>query len=289
MKPLVSICIPTYNGAEFIAEALDSALAQTYPNLELVVSDDHSDDGTITIVESYRTKTRIPISIYRHDPKGIGANWNHCVRHAHGDYIKFLFQDDILKPDCISKMMTLMLSASSIGLVYCKRDFIYEAYNEQHLSFIDYYGPLHRYWQDVKVKNGFLSGTCYLKDRQFLNSPKNKIGEPTNVLLKTECFQKVGYFSESLQQALDSDYWYRVMKYYDVGFIDKTLVKFRLHEKQASVLNKNRIIIDKELLYKNYYKDLFWYLHPRNQFKLLKLYHPIIKRLVKIKQKLYAR
>ena len=107
MIPLVSICIPTYNGAKFIKEAMDSAIAQTYANLEIIVSDDASKDGTLSIIESYKNKTLIPIHIYNHNPEGIGANWNHSVSKAQGDYIKFLFQDDILEPTCIERMMQL--------------------------------------------------------------------------------------------------------------------------------------------------------------------------------------
>ena len=289
MIPLVSICIPTYNGEKFIKEAMDSAIAQTFPNLEIIISDDASKDGTLSIIESYKNKTLIPIHVYNHEPQGIGANWNHSVRKANGDYIKFLFQDDILDPDCIDTMMKLAIKNPKVGLVYCKRELIFNELTPNVKDFLDNYSNLHTHWNDFQVVQGVLSGKTYLKDRQLLNSPKNKIGEPTNVLLKTKCFNTIGFFSEELQQALDSDYWYRVMKYYAVGFIDLSLVKFRLHDKQTSVFNKNRKIPDKELIYKNYYKELFWQLHPKNQLKLLKLYHPVIKQLVKLKLKLYAR
>lgn len=281
--PLVSICIPTYNGAEFIAEALDSAIQQTYANLEIIISDDASKDETLTIVNSYKTKTIIPIYIHAHQPNGIGANWNHSVRKSNGAFIKFLFQDDVLLPHCIKDMMRLMLSNSKVGLVYSQREFIYESLTPKIESFIDYYGAVHSYWDAIDVDQGVISGRIYLKDKQLLNSPKNKIGEPTNVLLNRECFKTIGYFSEELQQALDSDYWYRVMTKYDIGFINENLSKFRLHGKQASSINKSREIPDKDLIYRRYYDFLFKYLHRKNKLKLLKLYHPIFKIIVKIK------
>ena len=286
--PLVSICMPTYNGEAFIAESLESAIIQSYPNLEIIISDDASKDNTLAIVESFKSKTDIPIHIYHHEPQGIGANWNHSVRQSKGDHIKFLFQDDILEPDCITKMMQLM-SNSNVGLVYTRRHFIYNKLTPKLQEFIDYYGSLHTYWQDFKVNEGVLSGKIYLRDRQLLNSPKNKIGEPTNVLLRKACFDKVGYFNEELQQVLDSDYWYRVMCFYDIGFIDEALASFRLHDKQASSVNKKRDIPDKDLVYKQYYKNLFWYLHLKNKLKLLKLYHPVFKVLTRIKQHFYGR
>ena len=61
MRQLVSICIPTYNGAAYILEAMDSAIIQTYPNLEIIVSDDASKDETLHIIEGYKAKTKIPI------------------------------------------------------------------------------------------------------------------------------------------------------------------------------------------------------------------------------------
>ena len=289
MKPLVSICIPTYNGAQYIEEAIRSAINQTYSNLEIIVSDDASKDDTLAIVEQYKNKTEIPISIVHHSPQGIGANWNNCVTHSNGQYIKFLFQDDVLLSNCIEVMMAMAITFPSAGLIYSKRTFIHESSSSEIEKFIAYYGPIHKHWDAIEVKQGLLSGRTYLKDKAFLNSPKNKIGEPTNVLLKTECFQTIGVFNTILQQALDSDYWYRVMRKYDIVFIDEVLVKFRLHDNQASNINKNREIPDSQLMYKEYYDNLFWSLHPKSQFKLLKLYHPMFKMLTKIKRSFYAK
>jgi glycosyltransferase involved in cell wall biosynthesis len=284
--PLVSICIPTFNGEKFIAQAMDSAISQSYTNLEIIVSDDASKDETLSVINSYKSKTQIPIYIHNHQPNGIGANWNNCVKNAKGNYIKFLFQDDILGKECVLKMVKIVEANPNVGLVYCKRDFLFEKLTPKLKEFIDYYGTLHTHWSNFRVKQSVLSGKQYLKDSQLLNSPKNKIGEPIAVLLKKECFNKVGFFSEKLQQALDSDFWYRVMRFYDVAFIDEVLVKFRLHDQQASSINKKRIIPDKELVYKNYYRDLFWYLHPKNKLKLLKIYHPVFKALIKLKHKI---
>jgi GT2 family glycosyltransferase len=210
------------------------------------------------------------------------------VQHARGQYIKFLFQDDVLAPDCIARMVAMAEAHPKVGLVYSKRAFLYDTLSPKLEDFISYYSDLHRYWADFKVYEGVLSGRTYLKDRQFMNSPKNKIGEPTNVLLRRDCFDTIGYFSEDLQQALDSDYWYRVMTCYDIGFIDAELASFRLHDAQASILNKQRAIPDAHLVYKHYYTYLYRYLHPKNQWKLLKLYHPFFKTLVGLKRLIYG-
>jgi len=283
VNKLVSICIPTFNGEQFIATAMESAISQTYSNIEIVVSDDYSTDTTVNIIEKYQKKTTIPIKIVKHSPTGIGANWNNCVKHTTGDYIKFLFQDDVLESNCIAEMMAVANANPKVGLIYCKRNFLYEKLTIEIENFINYYGSLHTHWTSFTVKEGLESGKKYLKDIALIHSPKNKIGEPTAVLLKKECFTTIGWFHEQLEQTLDHEYWYRVLKKYDVCFIDKALIYFRLHNNQASNINKSRNIPDNELLYKLYYKNIFWQLHLKNQIKLVKRYHILFKLLADFK------
>ena len=287
-KPLVSICIPTYNGEKFIAEALHSVLNQDYDNLEIILSDDRSSDNTVQFAKAILSKSGLKHHIDSHEPSGIGANWNNTIKLASGAYIKFLFQDDVLKPNCISEMVKAAENFPDAGLIYSRRDYLIEDPESVSEEFISYYGELHTHWQDLKIESGCLAGREYLKDSAFLNSPKNKIGEPTNVLIKTDVFKKVGYFNESMKQALDSDFWYRLMPFYNVVFIDKILVKFRLHEDQTSAINKQNREQDQELIYKEYYKHLLPYLHPKNKRKLLKRYHPFYKALVSIKRTIYG-
>jgi glycosyltransferase involved in cell wall biosynthesis len=120
--PLVSICIPSYNGEEFLSDALQSALSQSYPNIEILVSDDGSSDQTLSIANAVRERSRFEFSILQHDRFGLVENWNFCIKNAKGKYIKFLFQDDVLQPNCISEMVALAEQDAEIGLVFSKRD-----------------------------------------------------------------------------------------------------------------------------------------------------------------------
>lgn len=281
MTPLISICIPTYNGEKYIAEAMDSAIVQTYNNLEIIISDDASKDAGLEIIESYKEKTDIPIYIYPHQPKGIGANWNHCIKKANGEYIKFLFQDDILMPTCIEKMVALATSKERVGLVYCRREIIFDTQKEDYEDWLRYSEFLHTNWDSLHLKEGIEKGTSYLKDKNLLDRPNNKIGEPPAVLLNKKCFEKVGYFNTNLSQTLDFEYWYRLMPYFDVGFVDEELIKFRLHGNQASQINRKRKTKDKKLLPKTLLKTVFWKLHPKQKMYILKevCYIPEIKKL----------
>jgi glycosyltransferase involved in cell wall biosynthesis len=92
---LISICIPTYNGENYILEALNSIKNQSYKNIEVIISDDNSNDKTLEICEKFKSEVDFPVYIYNHLPNGIGSNWNNCILKSKGDYIQFLFQDDL--------------------------------------------------------------------------------------------------------------------------------------------------------------------------------------------------
>ena len=289
-NPLVSICIPTYNGEAYLKEALNCITQQTYGNLEVIISDDDSKDNTLKIVEQFKTNTNILVKIYNHEPQGIGANWNYCVEKANGEYIKFLFQDDVLVPNCIEKMVNGALQESKIGLVYSRRDFLFDINNKKNIEWVNTYKTLHESWDTIKIANNRVyKGTDLLKDNNLFEFPKNKIGEPTAVLLKKEVFNKVGYFSTTLKQALDIEYWYRVMKFYDVLFIDEALISFRLHNNQASNINAENYLNEEQLFNKSMYTNLFWQLSWRYKKQLFLSFSILGKGYVKLKKYLKSK
>lgn len=113
--PLVSIAIPTYNRADsFLKEALESAVNQTYPNIEILVSDNCSEDETERVVEGFQD-SRIR---YFRQPQNIGSNknCNFCLEHARGKYIVFLFDDDLLDTDFVETCINA-LPGHEIGVV----------------------------------------------------------------------------------------------------------------------------------------------------------------------------
>src|SRR5437588_8649459 len=93
--PLVSVCIPTFNGGRFIDAALSSALAQDYPNVEVVIVDDASTDDTVSRL---RTAEGAGVRVFCHARRrGHNMTWNETIERAHGALIKFLHQDDQLR------------------------------------------------------------------------------------------------------------------------------------------------------------------------------------------------
>jgi len=115
-KPLVSIIIPAYNCAGILSETIDSVLKQTYGNIEIVVVDDGSTDGTGKAVEGYLESGRV--RYYRQENGGPGAARNRGIQAARGEYLAFTDADDSLMNDSIEKRMDLLAEVKDLELVY---------------------------------------------------------------------------------------------------------------------------------------------------------------------------
>lgn len=235
MKPLVSICIPTFNGEKFLQEALNSIEEQAYDNIEVIVSDDQSSDDTWQIIEAYSSKSRFPVTLIKHKPTGIGSNWNNCIRHANGTYIKFLFQDDVLTKDCILEMVKALDCDKTLISVACQRSFKIEN-SESHSKWIEKYGFLQAGFNKNKNER-YRFNTNHLSKKEFFQSPLNKIGEPSAVLFRKDAVNKIGDFDEQLEQILDYVYWYKLLTIGDILILPQKLVTFRLHNGQATQKN----------------------------------------------------
>ena len=235
-QPKVSICIPTYNGEAFIEETIKSAIAQTYPNIELIVSDDRSTDRTIAIAQSFQSQTAVDFRIILHRNYGLSQNWNFCISQATGEYIKFLFQDDLLEPECIEKMVALAQQNPKIGMVFSPRG-ITIAEDESHpilRKASQSIKNLHKSWSNLK---SIQPGKELLADPNCLNNPINKIGEPSTVLIATRVFTEIGLFDSGLSQYVDLDMWWRIMGNYHIGFVDEKLSSLRIHPEQQTWKN----------------------------------------------------
>ncbi|MCL1471431.1 glycosyltransferase family 2 protein [Argonema antarcticum] len=233
--PLVSICIPVYNGAEFIESLLNTIRQTTYPHIEIIISDDNSQDESLNLL---RASDLANSHIFTHSRYGLVPNWNYCISQAKGKYIKFLFQDDTLEPDCITKMVKMAEQDEKIGLVFSCRNLIYE--QPIDIEFVTGMKDLHKHWSKIQFVQ---SGITLLQDRNFFKPPYNKIGEPTNVLICREVFERVGLFDPAFKQLADLEMWLRIMTYYKIGFIDERLASFRIHPNQATShnLGENKI------------------------------------------------
>ena len=236
--PLVSICIPTFNGEAFIKEALLSAASQTYPNLEIIVADDSSTDKTVEIVREFQLENPdIDLRVILHRNYGLVGNLNFCISEARGKYIKFLFQDDLLAANCVEEMVNIAESDAEIGLVFSPRRVFLEPGAELIANcMVAYRGTqdLHKDWSNLKTIQW---GKELLIDANWMRGRWNKIGEPTTVLIRKDVFNNIGVFDGSLTQLLDVDLWLRIMGSYKIGFANQTLSQLRIHPRQQTQIN----------------------------------------------------
>jgi glycosyltransferase involved in cell wall biosynthesis len=203
---LVSVIIPTYNRKAYVCQAIDSALDQTYPDVEVMVVDDGSTDGTGEVVQArYGDRIRY---IYQSN-QGEAAARNSAIRHSRGDLIALLDSDDLWKPDKLAKQVALLERRPEVGLVSC------------HAQAIDADGNL--------IGTGVMKPDAVLDsislERLIFNSPLII----ATVIVRRECLEQVGLFWEDIDYGEDRGFCLRVAAIYQVGFVPETLVLIRRH------------------------------------------------------------
>lgn len=222
-RPLVSVCMPAFNAEQWIGEAIESALAQTWTDFELVVSDNASTDSTLEIVRSY-ADPRIRVVESNHNIGHI-ANHTRVIRRSTGTFIKFLHADDILMPDCIEALLDVARENDRVGLVFSPRELrIYHAAGPEWTRTIT---RQHERFGRLERCN---DGRALFFQMALGEFDDNWIGEPVAVLLKREAIEQCGFFHRHILERPDLELYLRMMLRYDVGFVDKPLCVHRQHE-----------------------------------------------------------
>ena len=209
---LVSICIPTYNGASTIAETLKSCINQTLQNFEIIISDDNSTDATLNEVQSI-DDPRIKI-LNRETSTTPADNWNRAVNAASGHYIKVLGQDDILFTDCLESEVTVMEENRHFSPSFCfsRRDII----DETGRTLIHARG-----W---KPKHGLCSFPLAIS--RIVRSGGNPIGEPVVGLIDSQSLKGTSGYAGSY--LIDLNLWIDLLKIGPAIHTDKILMAFRI-------------------------------------------------------------
>jgi len=218
--PLVSVCIPIFNGSEYIREAIDSVLAQTLADWELVVLDNASTDDTVDIVRSY-SDTRIRL-IVNPSNLGIEANWNKALAEARGRFIKLLPSDDYLLPDCLERQVGIFNQAGneSVVLVCGGRNIIDQA-GKYLIS------------RTFPRRAGLINGHTVIK--QIVRLGTNPLGEPAAIMFERGMVQKAGQFDGTQVYVIDIDFWTRILLLGDLFVIHAPVCAFRLSAGSCSV------------------------------------------------------
>ncbi len=221
-RPTVSVCVPTYNGAAFLAETLASIAVQTFENYEVLVVDDGSTDGTVDIGEAYAASdTRVRV-IRNGERAGSSArNANQCAKHARGDWIKFLFQDDVMTPGCLERM----LDAGRHGpFVITWHGYLFERNVDE--STRRFYESLPTLESELPVGYATSDQFC---DAVLTHWGVNFIGPTSTSLVRRDCFERHGGFSPHIVTFPDTECWIRLGSNEGLAIATERLVMFRVH------------------------------------------------------------
>lgn len=234
--PAVSICIPTYNHAKFLEDSLHSAMTQTYTDVEIIVLDNASQDGTQAIVAraaSHDSRIR-----YVRHPQNIGmiGNLNACVQFAQGKYIKLLCADDRLEPGCVSEMVRVLDQDPRVSLVACARTVA-----DANLSALRI--------ARTRTASTRISGEKMLSECFFFG---NRIGEPTAVMFRRA--DSLQGFNGEYNQLVDLVMWFHLLCGGDFLAIPQTLCTIRSHAEQATQVNERsgRTVEDRRRLFREF-------------------------------------
>jgi len=244
---MISVVIPSYNAAPVICRAVDSVLAQTYSDYEIIVVDDGSTDDTAEVVKEYGDRVRY---IYQ-DNAGSSVARNTGIAAARGQWIAFLDADDEWLPDKLRLQAELL--ARNPDLRWCATNYI----KTDGMRSAPSISP-------SIIKNA-LAGREYVES-YFLEAAKDRChASTTTVVVRRDVFAKIGGFDQKFLRGQDIDMWWRIAHLYPhLGFIAEPTAVVHL-DFQVDILDKRRlsaksgkdiVILEKHLKLAEKYGDL---------------------------------
>lgn len=209
--PRVSVLIPTHNRARLLRQAIDSVLAQSFQDFEIIVIDDASDDDTQTAVADIGD---LRVRYFKNaENRGEGASRNAGIAHSTGEYIAFLDDDDMWLPEKLALQVDVLdRCPARVGAVYTG------------------------YFR-VDMESGATIAAVGAEKRGDIFADlraQNWVGSPSAVLLRRECFDKAGLFDEKLRFGPDYDMWIRISRHYEFEVVNRPLVRYAVHPDRLS-------------------------------------------------------
>jgi glycosyltransferase involved in cell wall biosynthesis len=218
--PKISVCIPVYNCAEYIGNAIESVLSQSFSDFELIIVDNKSTDRTIEVVKTFSDDR---IQVYQNDTNlGMLGNWNRTLELAHGEYIKILPADDFLYPGCLDLQRKVLDSDfnKTISLVCGRKNII----NDKGKILFS---------RGFSRKGGEFKGNDAIN--RAIRSGGNIIGEPGAVMFRKELIKKSGNFDSEFFYVTDLSFWLKLLLYGNLYFVPDVVCSFRISGVSESI------------------------------------------------------
>jgi len=205
-RPLVSVLVTAYNRERFIGPAIESIIAQTFPDFEIIVVDDRSTDGTLDIAHEYAAREARLRVVANERNLGDYANRNHAATFARGVFFKYHDSDDLMYPHCLETMMAPLIAHSDAAFGLSG----------------------HRAWAGGPCPMRLTPRMCY--QREFLGGGLFGLG-PASALFRTEAFRSLGGFPERGPHS-DFLFWLHACARVSVLLLPTDLYWYRVHEGQ---------------------------------------------------------
>jgi glycosyltransferase involved in cell wall biosynthesis len=229
--PKVSVLIPVYNGGKYLAECIESVLAQDFTDYEVLIADDHSTDDSLELAQQYAAKDNRVRSWKNPRNLGLVANFNCCLREARGEYIKYISQDDkLLSPETLRLMAKTLDDDDTISMVGSASYVLDDQSRKLELR---------RYFKD-----GVMDGKIALL--RCLERSANLIGEPSVTMYRRR--QTERGMDERYRQLVDLELWTHLLEQGQFAYLSEPLCAFRRHALQQSAVNKSQTVVEEEML-----------------------------------------
>ena len=218
-KPLVTVTIPMYNNERFIRQTIESILAQTYTNFELLIYDDNSADESYEAASSFRDSR---IRVYKNKRNlGPEGNWNRAVQDVAGKYVKLICGDDVLYPDCLEKQVAVFENDSHAGLsLVCSQRTIIDPEGKSLIKKINLVDKGRHKSADVI--------------RKLIRMGTNILGEPVCGLYPASLLPFTRGYSARVPYTIDLEFWMQLLRLGELYMIDEPLCAFRISDESWS-------------------------------------------------------
>ncbi len=227
MPPLISICLPNLNTRPFLEERMETLLAQTFTDWELIISDNYSDDGSWEFVQKFKNDPRV--HLFQTPRMGMYANWNECVRCAQGRYVYIATSDDTARPELLERLAAPLERRPDLHLAMCDFDAIDEAGRAQDPPLQQWQIAFYKEWMTMpSIRNGrteVLMHACFGPTWHTM----------TSVLIRRSLLERTGLFRTDCGSIADYDWDLRASLATDIAFVPGRLATWRVREGQATV------------------------------------------------------
>lgn len=223
--PLISIVMVNYNQEDYLKESIDSVIAQTYQNWELIIVDDGSTDASVEIIKSYEDSRIHPIFLKKN--RHICYATNLGLSHICGEYVARLDSDDVWCEKKLEKQMNFFENHPKAEVCFTKLDLIDEHGNNVNKKLPDLYALYNTRQKDRKswIRFFFFLGNSLIQ---------------STMMFKKRLWEEVGGFNLSYMQTHDFDFFIRLIKKTDFYFLEEPLIKYRRTESQNSSLHPEK-------------------------------------------------